>query len=179
MLRPKEWDVTAQATIILFWTRYFKDGIVWSFLAYVLTHLMSMYVWTLSFDANELQLKLLEQQKKEVCDPQVGDTPPCPKQEPVATDEFPKQVTNDHKLRENMQSKLKVYEESTKDGDNDRDDDVCSESSDSTLTSSSSSSILTSGRVENRAFKNSIENTRSHVWLICCNRVLLAITKRN
>ena len=148
MLRPKEWNLTAQATIILFCTKYFKAEFLELFDLRINT--LDEYVWTLPFDANELQLKLLEQQKKEVCDPQVVDTPPRPKQEPVATDEFPKQVTNDHKLRENMQSKMKIYEESAKNDDYDRDDDVCSESSKSTLTSSSSSSILTSGRVENK-----------------------------
>ena len=69
-----------------------------------------------------------------------------PKQGLVASEEFPKQVSNDHKLSENMQLKLKNYDESTPkdviDGE-----DVCSES-DTTL-SSSSSSIFTSERVVN------------------------------
>ncbi|CBY25023.1 unnamed protein product [Oikopleura dioica] len=65
-----------------------------------------------------------------------------PKQKPVVSDEFPKQISNDHKLSENMQSKLKIYDESTP-KDVIEGEDVCSDSSDSTL-SSNSSSILTS-----------------------------------
>jgi len=89
-------------------------------------------------DANELQVKLLEQQKME----EELENFSRPKQEPVVSEEFPKQISNDHKLSENMQLKLKMCDESRPkdviDGE-----DVCSELSDTTL-SSSSSSILTS-----------------------------------
>ena len=68
----------------------------------------------------------------------------------MATTEFPKQIGSgltNRELSENMQSKLKIYEESTpKDVIDGEDETVCSESSDSSL-SSSSSSILTSERV--------------------------------
>ncbi len=76
-----------------------------------------------------------------------------PKQKPVVSDEFPKQISNDHKLSENMQSKLKIYDESTPE-DVIEGEDVCSDSSDSTL-SSNSSSILTSERVVNRKISKS------------------------
>lgn len=118
---------------------------------------MKIHIWTLFFDANELQVKLLEQQKME----EELEKFSRPKQEAVVSEEFPKQISNNHKLNENMQLKLKMCDESRPkdviDGE-----DVCSELSDTTL-SSSSSSILTSERVVNRRISKS--TTTISCWI--------------